>query len=78
MTKFEEEIISNMKRNINVSEDKSNAIAKLAHAVDCLYSAMTIFEEKGLSKQAQACENILVKIAKKEKLTSKKMLLQCR
>lgn len=65
-----------------LADDKSEAIDKLATAVDYLHSAIDIFESVGLQSQADATLNILLKIAKKHKkvdpktkgLNSKRML----
>lgn len=81
---FEDELIAGMQRELTANE-QSAAVNNLDKAVECLHSAVEVFEEAGMKAQADAVLNILLKIAqrhgkkpKKDKhtagLTSEKMI----
>lgn len=61
---FENEIISGMEISL-VKQANSQNTDNLEQAVEHLNSAITIFEDTGLTAQADAILNILIKIAKK-------------
>jgi hypothetical protein len=63
---FENELISRMEDSL-VKQANNQNIDNLDQAVEHLNSAITIFEDTGLTAQADAVLNILVKIAKKGK-----------
>lgn len=57
-----DELARNMRINLNAS-NKIEASSKLEEAVDAIHSAIEIFEERGLTSQADACLEVLLKIA---------------
>lgn len=61
---FENELIAEMQRELTVNE-QSAAINNLDKAVECLHSAVEVFEEAGMQAQADAILNILLKIAQR-------------
>src|SRR5271154_1460837 len=58
----EEELIHGMQRELQ-SHDKKQGMENLVKAADYLHSAMEIFEEAGLTAQADQVLTILAKIA---------------
>lgn len=63
---FEDEIISNMQKELTKTA-QSEAIQSLDKAVDDVNSAIVLFEDLGMTAQADQLLNVLVKIAKKGK-----------
>lgn len=63
---FDQEIINSMEKEL-VKQASTNNIDNLEKAVDYLNSAIDIFEDAGLTAQADQVLNILYKIAKKGK-----------
>lgn len=57
-----EELARNMRINLQASK-KIQASSKLEEAVDAIHSAIEIFEERGLTAQADACLEVLLKIS---------------
>lgn len=76
---FEDEIISAMEKELTANE-KSAAIGNLSQAAEYLHSALEVFEDAGMTAQADAVLHILLKIASKNHdphtagLTSEKMV----
>jgi hypothetical protein len=62
---FEDELIAGMQKELTAN-DQSAAIEHLDVAIDSLHSAVEIFEEAGMTNQADAVLNILLKFAKNQ------------
>ncbi len=59
---FEDELIEGMQKHLAL-DDADKKINKLDHAVDCLNSAASIFEDVNLTVQSDKIINLLSKIA---------------
>lgn len=68
---FEDELIAGMQRELTANE-QSAAVNNLDKAVECLHSAVEVFEEAGMKTQADAVLNILLKIAQRHGKKPKK------
>ncbi len=70
---FEADLISGMHKEL-IKKASDNDFEHLEKAVDYLNSAIDIFEDVGMTAQANQVLNILTKIASKESITSEQMI----
>ena len=59
---FEDDLIGGMVAKLAANK-KSKAAERLGEAVNAIHAAVEIFEEKGMTIQADACLEVLAKIA---------------
>lgn len=63
---FEDELIAGMQKELVYGFEKKAAMGELPKAADYMHAAIEIFEEMGLTAQADQLLNVLQKIAEEE------------
>jgi hypothetical protein len=61
---FEDELFRSMEKNLATHQEHANGINKLAKAVDLLGNAAAIFEQAGMSQEAELVTEVLHNLVK--------------
>lgn len=61
---FQDELFHSMEKNLATHQEHANGVNKLAKAVDLLGNAATIFEQAGMSQEAELVTEVLYNLVK--------------